>query len=349
VLSANGLLGESDVLVFLGGWGVVTAAWALKNRSLRLPAALRAWWWILAASLLVIAVQGGAWTDVLAGLGQRLLTGAAPASYQTIGFQLSWPPTLVSSHLGVLQLTQPAQLLAALFEAGPLLLVLPLIFVWGWKGFRAGRWYEASLAAAAALSLGMLFVLYTGSTGVRNTSRLYTFLPLCLVFAVPSVWLWVSHRPAVLRILAALLGLVAVAGGLAMFGVELPAIQRPAPSYFLVDLDARMLQNYWNRLEPGVLVFDPIPSRATTLFGRFTDSSTTWYEVKPGWKALTQAPDARKLYAAGFSYAYYDQDYLDSLSLENRAALEAPCARLVAEEKGKNNTFRRLLDLRGCK
>ena len=70
-----------------------------------------------------------------------------------------------------------------------------------------------------------------------------------------------------------LLGLVTVAGGVVMFGVELPAIQKPVPSYFLIDLDARMLQDHWNRLEPGALVFDPIPSRATTLFGRFTNSS----------------------------------------------------------------------------
>jgi hypothetical protein len=101
-LSAGGLLGESDVLVFLAGWGVVTVAWALYNRSLSLPAGLKAWWWILAASLLVIAVQGGAWSDVLIGLVQRLLTGAAPVSSTRRSAQLSWPPALVSSHLGVL-------------------------------------------------------------------------------------------------------------------------------------------------------------------------------------------------------------------------------------------------------
>jgi hypothetical protein len=110
-----------------------------------------------------------------------------------------------------------------------------------------------------------------------------------------------------------------------------------------------MLQNYWNRVGAGCTSFDPIPYRATTLFGRFTDSSYTWYEVKPAWQALTMAPDARKLHTAGYGYAYYDQNYIDILSLENRAALEAPCTRLVAEEKGKNNAFRRLLDLRGCR
>jgi hypothetical protein len=287
-------------------------------------------------------------TDVLSGLLERALRGTAPASYQTIGFKFSLTPALVSTQLGVLSLFQPQTLLVGLLEAGPLLLVLPLMAAWGWKALRAGRWYEAALLAAAFVSLGMLFVQFTGSTGVRNTSRLYLFMPLCLVFAVPATWLWASRRGLGLKELAAGLALIVMLGGFVLFAVQLPAARAPVISYFLSDLDARMWTKYWNRLEPGALVFDPMASRGTTVLGRFTNSAYTWYDAKPEWQALVKAPDAKRLKAAGFDYVYFDEVYWNGLSPEARNELQAGCTRLINEETGKNHTFRRLLDIRAC-
>ena len=77
-----------------------------------------------------------------------------------------------------------------------------MLIRFGWRAFRLGRWYEAATAAAAVVSLALLCTQFTGSTGVRNTPRLYEFLPVCALFFVPlalAFWLYYggSHwRPA---------------------------------------------------------------------------------------------------------------------------------------------------------
>jgi hypothetical protein len=285
---------------------------------------------------------------MLIKLVERLLGHASANSYQTIGFQLAWPPAVVSSHLGVLSLFDPRTLIVALFELGPLLLVFPLLAVWGIKAFRVGRWYEAALASTAVVMLLAFFVQFSGSTGVRNTPRLYTFLPLLAAFAVPLAWVWAAHRPAVTKILVAGLGLVAITGGLVMFGIELLAIQRPVYSSYLTTLDARMTRAYWNRLEPGALVFDPVPYRAPTVLGRPTDSNLTWYQAKPEWEALLADPEPARLRAAGFRYVYLDNGYWDGLSAENQQAFSGGCANLLSEVQDNEGNFRKLVDLHGC-
>ena len=197
----------------LAGWGIVTLGWVALRRSVRLPEQLKQWWLVALAGSLIVVVQGGAWSGILNGLLAKWFAGADTAYPHTFVFSFSWVPALVSGHLGVLSLLNPAQALAAVCEAGPLLLVLPLIALWGWRALRAGRWYEAALAATAILSLGLLFVQYAGSTGVRNSTRLYLFLPLCLVFAVPAAWLWVARRSVWMKTLVFSLGAAACLSG----------------------------------------------------------------------------------------------------------------------------------------
>jgi hypothetical protein len=308
------------------------------------------WQWlaVIACGALLAFFSGGAWTDLIFKTFQKFTTGVAAPSYQTVGFQLA-APAVVSSHLGVLWLHDPAQALVALFELGPLLLVLPLLAAFGLRAFRLNRWYEAAQAAAAVFSLVMLFVQFTGSTGVRNTPRLYVFMPLCLVFAVPLVWWWLERRSQAMRAALVGLGLTAVFGGLVMFGVELLAAQRPVYSYFLTPLDAQIGDAHWNRLPPGALVFDPEPSRATTIFGRFTDAAYTWFSFKPEWNQLHDEPDPRALQAAGFDYLYFDQAYWDEIGPLWQQRLQDPCVRLVDQAENSVGEFRRLYDLSACR
>jgi hypothetical protein len=352
LISVWGLIGETELPALAAGWGVVALACLLLNRGKpllrRLPAALWVWLGVMAAGGLIGLLEGGAWTDMLAKAISGWL-GNPAASYQTVGFQLAWPPAIVSSHLGVLPLFDPRELLVALLELGPLLLIFPLLVIWGLKAFRLGRWFEAATVASAVVMVLMVFVQFSGSTGVRNTPRLYTFMPVLAAFAAPLAWIWVSHRSQAAKAWVAALGLVTVTGGLVMFGVEMVAIQRPVYSYYLTTLDGYMTHTYWNKLDPGTLVFDPIPSRAPTVLGRPTDSNTTWYKTKPEWDALFLDPDPLRLLDAGFRYFYLDSGYWNGLSPKTRQALSGGCIKVIGEVDDNLGNFRRLLDLKDCR
>jgi hypothetical protein len=347
IFSTWGLLTEAELVLFLGGWGLVALGYALQHRTLRLPDALWQWLGVIGAGALIGFLEGGAWTDLIFRTVTRLVTGTAPPSYQTVGFQLA-APAVVSSHLGPLSLLNPAQVVIALLEMGPVLLALPLVIWFGIRAFRLGRWYEAATAAAALLSLAMVFVQFTGSTGIRNTPRLYVFMPVCAVFAVPLVWWWASSRSERIKTAAATVGWLAMMGGMVMFGIELMAVQHPVYSYFLTHQDVVMYQEHWNQLTPGSLVFDPEPSRGATVFGRPTNAAYTWYAYKPEWEQLRAAPDPAALRAAGYSYLYLDNRYWDEIGPQFQQSLQSPCVKTIDRlENGAN--FRHLIDIQNCR
>ncbi len=349
LVASSGLLSETGLALSLAAWVIITGVYAIKNKTLRLPRSFVVWWMVLIAGNLLSLLEGGAFTDLARNWLQNILYGQSQVSYQTIGFQVVLTPAIVSSHLGVLSLFNGYQLIVALAEVGPLLLILPLVCFWGIKAFRSGRWYEASFILAGVLSFGMLFIQYSGSTGVRNTSRLYTFVNLCLVYCVPLVWIWVQRRKQALKYVAGVLLGMTMLSGLVLFAVEMVAIPKPVESYFLNELDGRMFKYYWDKLEPGALVFDPSPSRAPTVFGRATDSSLTWFEEKPAWKQLAAAPDPVKIKAAGFDYIYLDNLYWGNLDFASRDLLNGACVKVVQEYENSMHETRRLLDIRACR
>lgn len=124
LISIWGLLGEAELPGILLGWGLVTVAYALSYHSLRLPRILWVWLSVVVAGSLIGFLEGGALTDILAKAFEKIIGAPPSPSYQTVGFAVSWPPVIVSSHLGVLSLINPAQALVALLELGPVLLVL---------------------------------------------------------------------------------------------------------------------------------------------------------------------------------------------------------------------------------
>jgi hypothetical protein len=343
IFSSMGLLTEAGVVLELGGLGLAVVITAIRHRSLRLPASLWAWLAAVLGGHLLGIWQGGALTGILL----RALGLTQSGDYHSIGFQFVFPPTVVSSHLGVLSLLQPGQMLVALAELGPVLLVLPLLFIWGWKALRAGRWYEAALAGEALLALGLLFVQFTGSEGIRNTSRLYRFSYILVLFAIPLVWNWAVRRGKAVRWGAAALAGIAMLGGVGLFAAELPALQKPVTTYFISEMDVRMLDRWWNRLEPDTLVFDLVPYRASTVLGRYTNSSLTWYTLKPEWKDLSRNPLPAAARAYGFSYAYMDNFNFDKLTPTVQQAWEGNCVRLV-DEAAYEGFWRRLYDIKDC-
>jgi hypothetical protein len=343
VLSAGMLLSEGGVALEICGWGLAALITALRLRSLRLPPSLWAWLAAAAGGHLVGAWQWG----MLAAIAARAQGQSPAASFHTIDFQLIFPPALISSHLGTLSLTNPAQALAALAELGPLLLAFPLLIAWGWKAVRIGRWYEAALVGEGLLSLGTLFLNYTGSEGVRVTARLYRFMFVLAIFAVPLGWNWALRRAGWLRWFTGVAAGMTLLGGLVMFGLELPVLQRPVYTYFIYEMDVRISDQFWNKLEKDALVFDAVPYRAPIVLGRFTNSSTTWYALKPEWKLLFKEPYPDKLRAAGYSYAYMDNFYFRDLPDAVQHAWSAGCAKQIGEA-AYEGLWRRLYDVKSC-
>jgi hypothetical protein len=338
------LLTEAGIVLSIAALGLLGLLTAWRQRSVKLPRTFWDWIAICLGGYLLGVWQGGA----LWGIALRFLGLASAEGYNTIGFGLVFPPTLVSAHLGVLSLANPAQLFAALAELGPLPLILPLVIIWGWKAARAQRWFEAALAAEAFLGLFILFVQFTGSEGVRNTTRMYRFPLILTLTAAPLAWNWLRNRRPAWRWLGASLAGGSLLGGLALFAVLLPALQKPVYSYFITGMDARMYEQSWNRLEEGARVFDFMPYRAPAVLGRATNANLTWYKPKPEWEALTRNPLPSALRAAGFSYAYLDQANFAALDGALQAAWQDPCLRLEAEAS-KDESWRRLYDVRSCR
>jgi hypothetical protein len=316
-----------------------------------LPKALLGWFGVLLLAGLIALVQGGVLTGAFTGLLGKMSGQAKGSGYFSLGFSLFWPPAVLSSHLGMLSLFNPAQLLAAVFEIGPLFLLLPFALVWGWKAFRAGRWYEAALIVFPVLALVTLVVQYTGNAGPTALNRVQSqiFGLARSSFAFAALWLWLQKRSEAMKTAVATLLIVGCFGGITLFGFEVLSVAEPLRSTFVTDLDARLMDQYWNRLEPGALVFDPIAWRAPTLLARTTDSNITWYQSKPEWDALAKNPAPHALRAAGFDYVYLDKQFSDKFSPALQAEYADACVKMVGEARAKRTSdFRELLDIRGC-
>lgn len=353
LLASLALANEVDFVLLYFGMVLVTTLWLVQHKTVRPPHS--AWLWIVVIILagIVALVQGGMVTEVLRG--RLFSSGTQTDSYFKVIFSMV-PPTVISSHLGKLSLLKPFQFLAAIFEIGPLVLALPLVLIWGYKALREERWFQAALVASVIPSLLSVLIEYSGNAGTTATTRLLANLFfVCKIFAVPLCWLWLQNQPEWKHQVVYGLGLVTLLGGLVIFAIQLIAIPRPVHSYFITDMDAHFYQEYWNRLSPpSAWVLDPSPSRAQTVFGRqsHTSTGTDWAVQIPEYSSLVQTPDPYQLNAAGYSYVYADKEYWKLHATQ----LDQPCVRILKTVAGVKQTragstpdFRRLADIFQCK
>ncbi len=351
LLSSLALANEVDFAILYLGVILVAIVWIVQNKSIQPPRSV--WFWVAVVVLagVVAMIQGGMATEILY---ERLFPSASQSdSYFEVGFSFV-PPTVISSHLGKLSILNPMQLLAALFEIGPMILSLPLILIWGHKALREEKWFPAVVVASAIPSLLSIFIEYSGNAGITATTRLLSNLFfVCSVYAVPLTWIWLQDKAEWIRGVAYAFTAMAMLGGTILFAIELIAIPRPVYGEFVSDMDARFYEEYWDRLSPpSAWVFDPSTSRAPTLFGRQANSTIYWGVEQPEYLALVEDPDPYRLNAAGYSYVYADKAYWKGYALQ----LEQPCVRVLKTVEGARLShgelipdFRRLADISGCK
>jgi hypothetical protein len=340
-------------LLYLGFLLAVLAA-AIQRRSARTLPGFLPWLVILSIAGALALVEGGLFTGAVRHLLQHNMPNEQQA-YYSLTFEPVFPPALVTLHFGTLSLGDPIQLMVALFEIGPVILILPLVLLAGIDALSNERWFEAGLIGSSVLGLGALFVIYTGSAGETSTVRMIEHtLWILRLYAFPLAWLWVSRRSERWKIIALAAGQITMLGGIIHFGVGLASASKPTFTYFVSDMDAKMTAAYWDQLPPSAIIFDPYPVRAPTVFGRFTNGWQQWGAPTDEWNALADAPDPFKLNAAGFDYIYFDQPYWDGLDKESQDSFSAVCVKLVREVEGvrgvnERKDFRRLLDIRDCK
>ncbi len=344
VLSGMSLVNESDLLLILAGWGLILLMRIIQRKSLRVEKQLWVWGGVILSAILISIPLGGAFQDIV----MKWLHPSA-ASYQTVGFVINKTPTIVSAHLGTLSLLDSRTALLALFEIGPVIFLLPLLVYFGIRAYKASRWVDCLMVTGYLLTLAAIFVNFEGSTGVRNTSRLYSFLTILFVYSVPLTWLWAKHHKPYLQYSAVALAGMMITGGMVAFAFQLPSMLTSSPSYYMNELDAKILDKYWNQFDQQDMVFDPVPARAVTVFGRAVNAGATWYELKPDWKELVANPDPHLLKQSGYQYAYFDEEYWAEDTGKVQELFADKCVKQMEFIKAWPGLQRRLFDISKCK
>lgn len=335
------------VVLWLGILGA-TAAGAVARRTPRRASQSGGWLWVLGLSILAAAAQGGILTEAVRNALSFIRPGSAEASYGFGGFSPQWPPAVVSVHFGNLHLNSASQVVVALAELGPALLLSLPVSACLWMWIRRGRYLYAAMGMGAVLAFLLSLVLRYEVE--RDTTRITaTALTFWLILGLPVVWHWAKRGSGLVRGILGLGYAASVLSGVTLFAVGLTAIPEPRASYFVDSLDTRISRAHWNRLDPGDQVFDRLPYRAVTLFGRPVRAHQSMYAALPEWEALLENPEPGLLARAGFDYVYLDDTWWWDLTEQQRAPFEAPCVRVVEGVVDDMAAFRRLADIRGCR
>ena len=234
-----------------------------------------------------------------------------------------------------------------LAEAGPALILLPLVVIYWLRKVRTANRLPQALAAGAVLSV-LFPIFFRYGLDFDITRLVGAALWVSYTLAFPIVWLWLVNARQGFRILAGLGYGVAVYAGLVMFAVELIAIPAPLTTYYLQYKESDFSLPYWNRLEKDAQILDSTPERAVLLFGRASFAATDVYQRSPTWEALIANPDPAAVASAGYSYVYMDQNWWQKLPSQIKAAYQQPCVHLVTEMKLIVPEVRWLFNVAAC-
>ncbi len=331
------------VIVFI----VNTIRDSVRHRALKLVS-LAPWGIPLAVSAVLALFQGGYITGGFLNLMGRL-TGHPYLMVTTDfqGFSFRWPPAVPSGHFGPLSLFDPGQVVIMLAEAGPALLLIPLVVIYWLRNLRKAHRLPQALVAGSVLSL-LFPVFFRYGLDFDITRLVGAALWLSYTLAFPFLWLGLIKAHQGYRLVAGLGYGVAVYAGLVMLAVELIAIPVPQTAYYLKYEESEFARIYWNRLENGAQILDSKPERAVLLFGRASFAATDVYQHSPKWEAMIANPDPVSVAAGGYSYVYMDEIWWQKLSPQIQAAYHQPCVKLVAQMKLTGSAFRNIFNVQAC-
>ena len=343
---------ETSYALFISGWGLITIYQFWKHRDRRkLNPTLMA----LMISIPLVIVQGGIITEMVrslvlptstVGIGEELLTSTSLG-----GFFFRWPPAIVSSHLGTLEIFSPQKLLIALFEIGPLIFFAPWITFWSWKKFRAGDVFLGALIISTWI--GFTAPIIIGYKADRDITRLMAYaLQAWLILFVIMFWDLAPRLSTAWRSVFAVGAALMIFGGLIITGSALTAAAQGVLPYQFISLDAQASSEWWDELPQDSEVFDPATWRSAALFGRLNRTSYTAnvFAVSDETKVLRSTPSVESVLNAGYSYMYLDENWWEAFPEESRISLSQPCVRVLNKyEDSSSGKFRMLLDLSTCR
>jgi hypothetical protein len=351
VLASLALSAEHVFALLVAGMVVIFLVNLIRNKLRHRPNrlnTLKTWGIPLAISTILALFQGGYITGGFMSLLSRLTGQSYPmVTTDFQGFSLRWPPAVPSGHFGPFSLFDPGQIIIMLAEAGPALILLPIVIIYWLRKFSKANHLSQVLAVGAVLSL-LFPIFFRYGLDFDITRLVGATLWLSYALAFPILWLWLVNARQGYRPLAGLGYMVAVYAGLVMFAVELIAIPVVQTTYYLLYKESAFSQLYWNRLEKDAQVLDSKPERAVLLFGRASFAGTDVYKHSPIWEALIASPDPASVASAGYSYVYMDENWWQKLSPQIQTAYNQPCVQLVAEIELARSQTRKLFKVQAC-
>ena len=351
LLASLALSAEHVFAAVFAGLVIVFMVYAIINAVRHRPhklASLAPWGIPLMVSAVLALFQGGYITGGVLSWFSRLTGHTYPmVTTDFQGFSIRWPPAIPSGHFGPLSLFDPGQIVVMLAEAGPALILFPLVIIYWLRNLRKAHRLPQALAAGSILSL-LFPVFFRYGLDFDITRLVGASLWLSYALAFPVVWLSVVNARQGYRLLAGLGYGVAVYAGLVMLAVELIAIPMPQTTYYLRYKESELARAYWNRLEKDAQVLDSRPERAVLLFGRASFAATDVYKRSPIWEALIASPDPTEVASDGYSYIYMDEVWWQRLSPKIQAAYNQPCVQLIAKMKLTGPEFRELFNVQAC-
>jgi hypothetical protein len=346
------LSNEITFVILASSLIIIACLFVFNHKSFKFPKELL----ILLISMFlggsIVLFHGGVISGVFEQWVTRILNNnTVVSSFHAISVSLALPPAFVDVHFGVLSLTNPIHLLVWLIEVGPMVFLLGPALLWGIKAFRADRWFEAILACMIIISLILVFIsMDFKSSSLSALTRVHNnFLLSLKIFAIPIVFLWFLKNNKKTTMIISFLLLVTVFGGFVIFGIEMLAMQKPILSVNIDPLDAKIMDNFFNKLDTNYNVFDPEPIRDPVIFGHPTNAGLTWYVFKPEWNQFFDNPNPVNLLNAGYGYIYTDQDYVLSLPEIVTNSWKESCVKVLADYKDNHGAERILMDIRDCK
>jgi hypothetical protein len=351
VLASLALSAEHVFILLVAGIAILLLISLIRNRikhrSNNLER-LKTWGIPVVISALLALFQGG----FITGGFFSLLSSLTGHSYPMVttdfqGFSLRWPPAMPSGHFGPLSLFDPGQIVIMLAEAGPALLLLPLVIVYWLRPGRETRCLPQALAAGAIISL-LFPIFFRYGLDFDITRLVGASLWLSYGLAFPVLWLWLVRAKNGFRLAAGIGYGIAILAGLVTLSVELVAIPVPQTTYYIKYNEGDFSRIYWNQFAQDAQVLDSMPERAVLLFGRASFAATDVYKRSDSWKALVAQPDPYNALSAGYSYVYMNDSWWQAIPPDIQAAYNQPCVQLVDQMDMPDDHFRKLYNIQAC-